>query len=69
MLLYVVCSVSDIVCELCVATISNILGVVVILLLDVMEVLRVGRSALLDIPCMIFQTMCMLRLCIKMFLP
>ena len=36
------------------------LGVVVILLLIVMEVFSVGRSALLDRPCMVFQIMCML---------
>ena len=36
------------------------LGVVVILLLNVMEVFRVGRVALLDRPCMVFQIMCVL---------
>ena len=36
------------------------LGVGVILLLNVMEVLSVGGDALLDRPCMVFQTMCML---------
>ena len=36
------------------------LGVVVILLLNVMEVFSVGRCALLDIPCMVFQIMCVL---------
>ena len=36
------------------------LGVVVILLLNVMEVVSVGGSALLDRPCMVFQRMCVL---------
>ena len=38
------------------------LGVVVILLLNVMEVLCVGEGEgdLLDRPCMVFQTMCLL---------
>ena len=36
------------------------LGVVVILLLNVMEVLSVGGGSLLDIPCMVFQIMCVL---------
>ena len=35
-------------------------GVVAILLLNVMAVFSVGRSALLDIPCMVFQRMCVL---------
>ena len=35
-------------------------GVVDILLLNVMEVFSVGRGALLDIPCMVFQKMCVL---------
>ena len=39
------------------------LGVVVILLLNVMEVFSVGRGALLDRPCMVFQRMCVLCLC------
>ena len=34
------------------------LGVSVILLLNVMEVFSVGGGALLDIPCMVFQRMC-----------
>ena len=34
------------------------LGVVAILLLNVMDVLRVGGGALLDRPCMIFQRAC-----------
>ena len=37
---------------------SICLGVVVILLLNVIEVFSVGRGALLDIPCMVFQRMC-----------
>ena len=36
------------------------LGVVVILLLNVMEVFNVGGGALLDIPCMVCQRMCVL---------
>ena len=36
------------------------LGVVVILLLNVMEEFSVGGGALLDIPCMFLQIMCML---------
>ena len=36
------------------------LSVVVILLLNVMEVFSVGRSALLDRPCMVIQRMCVL---------
>ena len=36
------------------------LGVVVILLLNVMEVFSVGGGALLDIPFMVFQRMCVL---------
>ena len=35
-------------------------GVVVFLLLNVMEVFSVGGGALLDIPCMVFQRMCVL---------
>ena len=50
----------DSVCELLGVTIRNMLGVVVILLLNVMEVFSVGRGALLDIPCMVFQRMCVL---------
>ena len=33
---------------------------VVVLLLNVMEVLSVGGGALLDIPCLVFQRMCVL---------
>ena len=36
------------------------LGVVVVLLLNVIEVLSVGGGALLDIPVMVFQRMCVL---------
>ena len=36
------------------------LGVVAILLLNVMEVLSVGGGVLSDIPCMVFQRMCVL---------
>ena len=35
------------------------LGVFAILLLNVMELLCVGGGALLDIPCMVFQRMCL----------
>ena len=38
------------------------LGVVAILLLNVMEVFRLGGGALLDRPCMVFQRMCVLYL-------
>ena len=36
------------------------LGVVAVLLLNVMDVFRVGEGALLDIPCMVFNRMCVL---------
>ena len=36
------------------------LGVIIILLMNVMEVFSVGRGALLDRPCMVFQRMCVL---------
>ena len=36
------------------------LGVVAISLLNVMEVISAGGGALLDIPCMVFQIMCVL---------
>ena len=35
-------------------------GVVAILLLNVMAVFSVGGGAMLDIPCMVFQRMCVL---------
>ena len=38
------------------------LGAVVILMLNVMEVLSVGKDDLLVIPCMVFPRMCMLYL-------
>ena len=44
---------------LCVACLT-MFGLVVILLLNVMEVFRVGGGALLDRPCMVFQRMCVL---------
>ena len=37
-------------------------GVIAMLLLNVMAVLSVGRDALLDRPCMVFQKMCVLYL-------
>ena len=54
--------------------IALVLGVVVILLLNVVEVLHVGRDALMDIIYMVFQIMCVgvvrvIPVCIKMFLP
>ena len=58
------CCVFYSVCELFV---RNVLGVVAILLLNVMEVFSVGGGALLDIPCMVFQRMCVL--CIKVIFP
>ena len=36
------------------------LGMVAILLLNVMDVFSVGRGAMLDTPCMVFQRMCVL---------
>ena len=36
------------------------LGVVAVLLLNVMDVISVGGSALLDTPCMVFHKMCVL---------
>ena len=49
------CCLSDIVCEL---FDEIILGLVVILLLNVMDVLLVGVGSLLDTPCMFFQRVC-----------
>ena len=40
------------------------LGVGAILLLNVMDAFSVGGDALWDIPCMVFQRMCVLCLCI-----
>ena len=61
-------SVTGSVCLVCLTVFVNCLvkqfavclGVVAILLFNVMEVLRVGGGVLLDIPCMVFQRMCML---------
>ena len=53
-------------CRLCVPLAKQFamcLGVVAILLLNVMDVFSVGRGVLLDIPCMVFQRMCVLCLC------
>ena len=58
-------SVNGSVCLVCLTVFLNclvkqfviFLGVVVILLLNVVEVLSVGRGALLDRPCMLFQRM------------
>ena len=57
---WLVCCVFDSVCELFRKQLAICLGVVVILLLNVMEVFSVGRGALLDIPCIAFQRMCVL---------
>ena len=45
------------VCELFGETICNVFGCVFIVLFNVMELLRVGGGALLDIQCMVFQRM------------
>ena len=55
----VCCSVNGSVC-LVGGVFVNCLSVVSILLLNVVEVFSVGGGALLDIPCMVFQRMCML---------
>ena len=49
-------------CILCVALLMClfVLGVVAILLLNIMDVFSVCGGALLDIPCMIFQRVCVL---------
>ena len=57
---YIVYCVSDSVCELFGETIRYILGVVVIILLNVVEVFSVGGGSLLDRPCMVFQRVCVL---------
>ena len=61
------CSVIGSVCLVCCVFVNRLvtpfaicLGVVVILLLNVMEVFSVGGGALLDIPCMVFQFLCVL---------
>ena len=67
--LYVVCfSVNVSVCFMCltvfviclVKQFAMCLGVVAILLLNVMDVFSVCGGALLDIPCMVFQRVCVL---------
>ena len=57
------CSVGVYVCLVCCVLVNCLvkqfamcLGVVAILLLNVMDVFSVGGGALLDIPCMVFQT-------------
>ena len=50
---------SDSVCELFGETMC-MLGVIVILLLNLMELFCVVRGALLDRPCMVFQCVCVL---------
>ena len=55
-----VCCVFDSVCELFGETIRNVFGCSAILLLNIMEVFSVCGDALLDIPCMVFQKMCVL---------
>ena len=48
------------------------LGLVIILLLNVIELFSVGRGALLDTPCMVFRSVCVVPLipeCIWMLLP
>ena len=65
--IFCVCSVNGSVCLVCCVFVNCLvkqfaicLGVVAILLLNVMEVFSVGGGALLDIPCMVFQGMCVL---------
>ena len=53
-----VCCVLDSVCELFGETFAMYVGVVAILLLNVMDVLSVCGGALLDRPCMVFQSVC-----------
>ena len=55
-----VCCVFDSVCELFDKQFAMCLGVVAILLLNVMDVFRVGGGAMLVTPCMVFQIMCVL---------
>ena len=60
------CSVNGSGCLVCLTVFVNCLvkqfamylGVVIILLLNVMDMFSVGRGALLDRPCMVFQRMC-----------
>ena len=66
--LYVLCcSVNGSVCFVCCMFVNCLvkqfaicLGVFAILLLNVMDLLSVVGGALLDIPCMVFQRMCVL---------
>ena len=57
------CSVGVSVCLVCLTVFVNCLveqfamGVVAILLLNVMDVFSVGKGAMLDRPCMVFQIM------------
>ena len=55
-----VCCVLDSVCELFGEQLAMCLGVVAILLLNGMDVFSVCGGALLDIPCMVFQRVCVL---------
>ena len=57
-----VCLVSCVFVNCLVKQFAMCLGVVAISLLNVMNVLSVGGGALLNIPCMVFQRMCVLRL-------
>ena len=66
-MLYPCCSVNESVCLVCCVFVNSLvkqfaifLSVVVVLLLNFMEVLRVGRGALLDRPCMVCQRKCVL---------
>ena len=63
------CSVGVSVCLVCCLTVfvncllkqfAMCLSMVAILLLSVMDVFSVGGGAVLDIPCMVFQRMCLL---------
>ena len=53
-LYFMCCSVNGSVCLVC-CVYAKFLRVVVILLLNVMNVFSMGRGALLDRPCMVFQ--------------
>ena len=56
-----VCCMLDSVCELFGETIRDVFGCgCCVLLLNVMDVFSVGGGALLDRPCMVFHTMCVL---------
>ena len=61
------CSVNGSVCLVCCVFVNCLvkqfvicMSVLVILLFNVMEVFSVGGNGLLDIPCMVFQRMCVL---------